>query len=86
MPTGQVESFFDVYLEIQIEGVPIYNETGLSLLGNFGSVFPFPGTFYHNLNNPSLYDESNLSTGLSILEFIYTPVPYANMLPLIRKN
>jgi hypothetical protein len=84
--TGLVESFFDVYLEIQIGGLPVHNESPLSIQGVFGSAFPFPGNTYIAANNPSLYDDNNQPTGLSIAEFIYYPIPYPNMLPLIMKN
>ena len=84
--TGLVDSFFDIYLEIQIAGQPVHNETPLRIGGTFGSAFPFPGDSYINLNHPLLYDESNAPTGWSIGDFNYYPVPYANMLPLIMKN
>ena len=79
--TGSAYSFFDVYLEIQLGGYTLHNQSPVHITGTFLRTPPNPGDHYDSSGTVSLYNEDNTPIGVNILNFTYYPVAIERVFP-----
>jgi hypothetical protein len=72
---GTVESSFDVFIAVEIGGVPMYSETPVEWLGQLTEKPAAPGDWYESDVLLPLLDDDGVPTGFSIQVFRYTPRP-----------
>jgi hypothetical protein len=73
-PSGQVSSFFDVYLELQMGGQTLYNTSPRHISGILGHEPAVWGDVYDGYSSTSLYvDGTGLPSGYAITEMVYYP-------------
>jgi len=73
--TGTCESFFDVFVEIEIPGGVLHNGTGMYLADVITYKPPGPGEMYHNFSPVPLLDTGGNPTGFSLVTVEYKPSP-----------
>jgi hypothetical protein len=73
-PTGQVSSFFDVFLELRMLGQTLYNIAPIHVTGILGHEPALKGDIYEYYSSTPLYiDGSGLPSGYAITELVYYP-------------
>jgi hypothetical protein len=73
-PTGQVSSFLDVFLEVQMDGKTLYNTTAMHISGILSHEPAIRGDMYSGNTSTTLYvDGTGLISGYAIAEMIYYP-------------
>jgi hypothetical protein len=72
---GTVESSFDVFIAVEIDGVAMYGQVPAGWSGQFTEKPAAPGESYESDDVVELFDENGVSTGWSIHVFRYTPRP-----------
>jgi hypothetical protein len=73
--TGTVDSFFDVFVEIQTPDIVLHNTVARLMAGTINHVPAGPGGMYQSLASTPLLDPTGAPTGLSIETTRYWPNP-----------
>jgi hypothetical protein len=75
--TGTCDSFFDVFLEVQLPGQVLHSQTPIHLTETIAHKPPVVGNVWDNLGQVQLYDESNNPTRYYAAAIAYEPnAPY----------
>ena len=72
---GRVDSFFDIYFELDVLGQTFYNRDPMRLRGVLWHKPAGPMSIYENLTQVPLYDENGNPTGYTIRTCRYRPNP-----------
>jgi len=72
--TGMIDSFFDVYFEIEFAGYVMYGDGPMRLRGVFSEKPAAPGDIYKNLQDVALVDANGDPTGFSLGATWYEPI------------
>jgi hypothetical protein len=75
---GLVDSFFDLFFVLDIDGAPFHNESLERLYGEISHKPPAAGEAYENLEQVELYDAEGQATGIfigAIEDFDFVPEP-----------
>ena len=71
-PTGQVSSYLDMFLEVQMGGQTLYNTAAKPISGTFYHEPAIQGDTYTNYSSTTLYDSrTELPSGYAITTLIY---------------
>ena len=71
--TGTCDSFFDIFLEVQLPGQVLHSQTPIHLTETINHKPPVAGNIWNNQNSVQLYDESNNPTRYSATAMAYEP-------------
>jgi hypothetical protein len=73
--TGQAESFFDVFFEVEVAGIVLHNEVPKRMRTIIAHKPPEPGATYEDPQVIELLNENNLPTGVRVGRAGHTPNP-----------
>lgn len=86
--SGPVDSFFDVYIEIDLPdiGVKLYNQVPMRCISIITHKPPEAGNIYHAQGPFVLYDQNGDHSGVLIDELFYHPNPVVEIDPFNHSN